>query len=68
MASQQQITPGAPSGTPNSGTPAGTKQRTAPDSSQMLANLNQAIKTKPQPQKESFEQKKRRILERCGCL
>ena len=64
---QTQQKSGAPSGTPSDASPSGMK-RQAPDSKQMLADLDQAIKTKPAPQKESFEQKKRRILERCGCL
>lgn len=42
----------------------GTLKRQAPESNTLLKEAEQAL----QKPKESLEQKKRRILERCGCL
>jgi hypothetical protein len=43
-------------------------KRQAAESKVILADLEQAALRKPAVQKESFQQKKNRILERCGCL
>ena len=51
--------------TENTDTKGGLK-RQAPESTALLKEAEQ--KLKEQPRKESTEQKKRRILERCGCL
>lgn len=61
---QQQRAPGTPT---NPAGPATTEQaqRKAPASGSLLKDLEVAAQ---RPQKESFQQKKNRILERCGCL
>lgn len=65
-AAQRQQEPKSPApGTDPAGPPQQLK-RQAPESKGLLDQIDQAVKEKPQ--KESFQVKKRRILERCGCL
>lgn len=65
-AAQKQSQPGTSGSTEAGSFPATTQKRQAPDSSQILGELK--VATSISKQKESFEQRKKRILERCGCL
>lgn len=44
----------------------GTLERKAPESSGILKDIDNALKTKD-TREETFERYKKRILERCGC-
>lgn len=64
---EQQQKP-SPTGTPNDAAPATAdgQQRRAPESDTILKELETA--SKASTKQESFEKRKRRILEKCGCL
>lgn len=63
---QQRDRPSQPGTSDGTSTGGQVVKRQAPESKDLLANIEQAVKEKDL--KQTFEVKKRRILERCGCL
>ena len=66
MSQQKQKGPLGPAEGPDSTGGAVGLKRTAPASDTLLRELEGAVKE--ERKQESFEKRKRRILERCGCL